>query len=247
LSAPPRTGVVVGGGSGIGRATALALAADGFAVAIGDLDGERAEETANLVRTSGGAAQGSVVDVRSRGQTDALVAAAVERFGGLDVACNAAGIGAPRATVADTAPADLEAVFGVNLVGAWNCMASELPRMAAAGSGVIVNLASATALRAAPGIAAYAAAKAALVHLSRTAAVEYAAAGVRVHALCPGPIRTPMLERLPPERLEALAAGVPAGRLGEPAEVAAAVAWLCSPAATYMTGAVVPVDGGESA
>jgi NAD(P)-dependent dehydrogenase (short-subunit alcohol dehydrogenase family) len=239
--------VVVGGGSGIGRASALALAADGTAITIGDLDGDRAEETAELVRAAGGAAQSMVVDVRSRSQTDALVAAAVDRFGGLDVACNAAGVGAPRATVAETSIADLEAVFGVNLVGAWNCMASQLVTMAAAGSGVIVNLASATALRAAPGISAYAAAKAALVHVSRTAAVEYAPAGVRVHALCPGPTRTAMLERLPAERRDALAAAVPAGRLGEPEEVAAAVAWLCSSAASYMTGTVVPVDGGESA
>ena len=240
-----RVALVTGAGSGIGEATALAFAAAGAKVMILDVDGEAGERTAQRILEQGGIAESLQVDVGDRRAVEAAVQRTVDLLGGVDFAFNNAGVGSPRRAVAEMVGEELDELLRVNLKGVWNCLCAELPAMVAAGGGAIVNTSSATALQAIPGMSCYAVSKAAVLHLSQVAAAEYAGYGIRVNALCPGPIRTPMLDRMPRERLDQLAAGVPMGRLGSADEIAQTVVWLCSEAAGYLTGVALPVDGGE--
>jgi len=240
-----RAALVTGGGSGIGEATAVAFSQAGAKVMIVDIDGDAGERTAARILEQGGSAESVEVDVSDRGAVEAAVQRTVDVLGGIDFAFNNAGVGSPRRAVADVVDEELDELLRVNLKGVWNCLRAELPAMVAAGGGAIVNTSSATALQAIPGMSCYAVSKAAVLHLSQVAAAEYAGHGIRVNALCPGPIRTPMLDRMPRERLEQLAAGVPMGRLGSAEEIAQTVVWLCSDAAGYLTGVALPVDGGE--
>lgn len=240
-----RVALVTGAGSGIGEATAIAFAAAGAKVMIVDVDAEAGERTARRIREQGGGAHSLATDVGDRPAVEGAVQRTVDLFGGIDFAFNNAGVGSPRRAVAEMVNDELDELMRVNVKGVWNCLCGELPVMVEAGRGAIVNTSSATALQAIPGMSCYAVSKAAVLHLSQIAAAEYARHGIRVNALCPGPIRTPMLDRMPRERLEQLAAGVPMGRLGTPDEVAQTVLWLCSDAAAYLTGVALPVDGGE--
>lgn len=240
-----RVAFVTGGASGIGRATALAFAGRGAKVVVADRDERGAERTADLIREAGGDAEPVAVDVGAREEVKLAVDETVRSFGRLDYAFNNAGVGAPRRPVAEMKEDELDEVWRVNVKGVWNCLCAEIPVMAHRGGGAIVNTASATALRATPGMSCYAVTKAAVIHLTSVAAAECAAQGIRVNAVCPGPIRTPMLDHLPPERIAALEHGVPLGRLGRADEVAAAVVWLCSDAAGYATGVALALDGGE--
>jgi NAD(P)-dependent dehydrogenase (short-subunit alcohol dehydrogenase family) len=241
-----RTALVTGAGSGMGRATALALCAEGYNVIIADLNSGAAGATA--AAAGPGPARAVQVDVRSRQSIRELMNETLSAFGSLDLAVNFAGITGAGTLIADTTEEHVRDIVDINLLGVWHSMSEEIGAMLRTGAkGLVINAASAMALRAAPRNAAYAMVKAAVVHASRTAAVEYAPQGIRVIALCPGPVNTPMYQRNSEEVQKKIAAGVPLGRAAEPEEIAKAVVWLASPAAEYMTGCAFTLDGGDSA
>lgn len=242
-----KAAVVTGAASGIGRATVLAFAHAGTRVVAADVDAAGGEATAAAARATGADVTFVACDVRSGADVDALVAHAVTRFGRLDCAVNNAGVEGLLAPIGDCPEAAAAQVLDVNLMGVWRCLHAELPRMAAQGGGAIVNTASVAGLVGAGGLAPYVASKHGVVGLTKAAALEYAAHGVRVNAICPGVIQTPMVDRLAaasPGIVEALLAVKPMGRLGTPEEVAAAIVWLCSDAASFTTGHALTVDGG---
>jgi NAD(P)-dependent dehydrogenase (short-subunit alcohol dehydrogenase family) len=239
--------LVTGGGSGIGRAAALALAAGGARVVAADLDEAGAAETARLVAAAGGEAVAARADVTRPADCAAAVAAAVSRFGGLDLAVNAAGVGGVEARTAEYPEDDWHRTLAVNLTGVWNAMRAELPAILARSGGAVVNVASVAGLVGFPAHAAYAASKHGVIGLTRTAALEYARRGVRVNALCPGFTRTPMVDRITgatPAGEAALAGRVPIQRLGTVEEIGAAAAYLCSREAAFMIGHALVLDGG---
>lgn len=242
-----KAAIVTGAASGIGRATVLAFARAGARVVAADVDADGGEATAAAARGEGADVTFVSCDVRSGAAVDALVAHAVARFGRLDCAANNAGIEGMLAPIGDCPEAAAAQVLDVNLMGVWRCLHAELPCMAAQGGGAIVNTASVAGLVGAGGLAPYVASKHGVVGLTKAAALEYAARGVRVNAICPGVIQTPMVDRLAaasPGVIEALLAVKPMGRLGTPEEVAAAIVWLCSDAASFTTGHALTVDGG---
>jgi NAD(P)-dependent dehydrogenase (short-subunit alcohol dehydrogenase family) len=242
-----KVALVTGAASGIGRATALAFARAGARVVVADLDGRHGEETVALIRAERGEASFVGVDVSSSAQVERMVAQTFDAWGRLDVAFNNAGIEGTMASTAELSESEWDRVIAVNLKGIWLCMRHEIPRMLAGGGGAIVNCSSVAGLIGFAGEAAYVASKHGIVGLTKTAALEYARSGIRINAVCPGVIDTPMIERATagkPELAGQLVAGQPIGRLGRPEEIAAAVLWLASDAASFVTGAALPVDGG---
>jgi NAD(P)-dependent dehydrogenase (short-subunit alcohol dehydrogenase family) len=241
-----------GAASGIGRATALALAARGASVVCGDVDAAGGEETVELVRGGGGTAEFVMADIADPRAVEALVAAAVEHFGGLDCAANVAGTHAGLgALTADTAEEDFDTQIAVNLRGTWLCVRAELRQMLEQGSGSIVNVSSVNGLTGAARGVGYSVAKHGILGLTRTAAVEYADRGIKVNAVCPGLVDTPLTTRAlalggedPDEALSAVLGEIPAGRMAAPDEIGECVAWLCLDASPYLTGATITVDGG---
>lgn len=239
-----RVALVTGAGSGIGRGSALAFAAAGAAVVVSDIVPGWAEETVSQIRLAGGEASFVRADVTVAAEVAALVAAAVERYGRLDYAHNNAGIEGAGGSLLDYPEEVFDRVLAVNLKGVWLSMKYEIPRMLAQGGGAIVNTASVAGLRGSPGLFAYGASKHAVVGMTRSAAREFRDRGIRVNAVCPGLIDTPMVERgFDPDQL-AILLRRQMGRLGTPEEVARAVVWLCSDAAAFVTGVALPVDGG---
>ena len=244
-----KTALVTGGGSGIGRATSLAYAQEGARVVVADVNVEGGEETVQLIKEAGGEAILVHADVAKPEDTQAMVAQAVEAFGSLDCAFNNAGIsgGTDRRLTADYLEEDWDRVVGINLKGVWLCMKAEIPQMLKQGGGAIVNTASVAGLVGIPGTVAYVAAKHGVTGLTKAAALEYAKSGIRVNSVCPGYIQTPMVQGIFVENEgfeERVASRHPIGRLGEPSEIAAAVIWLSSDAASFVTGHNMPVDGG---
>jgi NAD(P)-dependent dehydrogenase (short-subunit alcohol dehydrogenase family) len=243
-----KVAVVTGAASGIGRATALAFAQEGARVVIADRDGGGAEETLAMVRNAGADAIMVRVDVAHEADVAAMIEQATRSFGGVDVAFNNAGIEGPVGrTTAELTEAEFDRLIGVNLKGVWLCMKHEIPAMIARGGGSIVNCASIAGLVGFPGAAAYVASKHGVIGLTRTASLELARARIRVNAVCPGVIDTPMIDRATGDRADqrALYANAePVGRLGRADEIASAVIWLSSPAASFVTGTAIPVDGG---
>lgn len=244
-----KVAVVTGAGSGIGRATALRFASEGAAVVVGDLAVESAESVTAEIKAAGGRGLAFRVDVADSAQVDALVEAAVTTFGRLDILMNnaAAPHGAP---VSATTDADWRRVMSVTLDGVFFGVRAALQRMTVQGSGSILNISSGAGLGGEVMLGAYGAAKAAVINLTKTAAVESAGLGVRVNCICPGPIATPPLHAwlgVMPGGPEAFARQIPAGRIGEAEEIAAVATFLASDEASYVTGAVVVADGGVNA
>jgi len=245
-----KVAIVTGGGSGIGRASALAFAREGAKVVVADVVVAGGEETVCLIQHNGGAAIFVKTNVSKAAEVEALVARAVLTYGRLDCAHNNAGIEGPGASTVDYAEESWERVLAINLTGVWLCMKYEIPQMLKQGSGAIVNTASTAGLVGYPRGSAYVASKHGVVGLTKTAALEYAKSGIRVNAVCPGAIDTPMMGRITdhrPQRAARMAAAEPVGRMGQPAEIAEAVVWLCSEAASFVTGHAMAVDGGMTA
>src|SRR5881227_155299 len=244
-----KVALVTGAGSGIGRASALAFARSGARVVVADLNAAGGEETVRMIEEAEGEARFVRADVSDEAQVERLVGACMDVFGRLDFAHNNAGIGAPPAALHETGLSDFQRVLAVNVIGVWLCLKHEARVMLRQGGGSIVNTASLAGLIGFPMHVAYATSKHAVIGITRTAALEYAQAGIRVNAVCPAFIQTPMVEGYvvaagPRMSLERLARMQPMGRIGTPEEVAQAVVWLCSESAAFITGIALPIDGG---
>jgi NAD(P)-dependent dehydrogenase (short-subunit alcohol dehydrogenase family) len=242
-----KVALVTGGGSGIGKATALKFAALGAQVVVADINETSAQATAEEINNAGGEAAATVVDVSNGAAVKAMVDFTVERFGQIDCAFNNAGIEGEGGSVVDCTEENWARTIAINLTGVWLCLKHEIPVMLAAGGGTIVNTASVAGLAGTPGLPAYGAAKHGVVGLTKGAAKEYAGHGIRINAVCPGVIETPMVDRLAKDMAstkDAFDKLHPIGRLGQPEEIAEAVVWLCSPAASFVTGHAMALDGG---
>ncbi len=242
--------LVTGGGGGIGRASALAFARAGARVAVTDRDVEAGQATAEQVLALGGEAVFIQADVVQAAQVQAMVAQVVARFGRLDCAFNNAGIEEEHMRLADCEEATFDRILGVNVKGVWLCMKYQIAQMLTQGGGAIVNTASVAGLVGAPKMAAYSASKHAVIGLTKSAAAEYGRKGIRINAVCPAVIRTEMFNRAvqaDPKVATSVAGLHPIGRIGEAEEVASAVLWLSSDAASFVTGHAHTVDGGLTA
>jgi len=241
-----------GAGSGIGRATAVALAQRGATVVVSDVDASGGEETLAQVHAAGADGAFLRADIPEAHEVDAVVGAAVQRFGRLDCAANVAGTHqGVGALTADCTEEDFDRQIAVNLRGTWLCARAELRQMVDLGSGSIVNVSSVNGLTGAAHAVGYSVAKHGILGLTRTAAVEYADRGIRVNAVCPELVDTPLTSRAleiggadPSEALASVLGEIPAGRMATPEEIGECVAWLCLDASPYLNGATITVDGG---
>ncbi|WP_435101230.1 SDR family oxidoreductase [Halarchaeum sp. P4] len=243
------TALVTGGGSGIGRQTAKRFAAEGANVVVADIDTDGGAETVEQIEADGGDATFVEVDVSDPDSVESMVETTVDTYGSLDVAHNNAGIEGDNAPMAEQSLENWNRVIDINLKGVWLCLKHELDVMAQNGGGAIVNTSSIAGLSAA-GSTPYSASKHGVIGLTRVAATEYADADVRVNAVCPGVIETPMVEQSReknPEAIEQFVGMQPLGRMGTPEEIANAVVWLSSAEASFITGNAYPVDGGYMA
>jgi len=234
----------------MGLATARAFAEAGAAVTLADINADGARSAAEDLVAAGHQAIGIRCDVADEAEVAAMVEQTVSTFGRLDAAFNNAGVQAPPSDMADEAAEEFDRVNAINLRGVWACMKHELRRMREQGSGAIVNCSSLGGLVGLPSRAAYHASKHGVIGLTRSAALEYAARGICINAVCPGIIETPMVASMlvsQPEAMKELMKEQPIGRLGRPEEIAAAVLWLCSPAASFVIGHALAVDGGYTA
>jgi NAD(P)-dependent dehydrogenase (short-subunit alcohol dehydrogenase family) len=242
--------LVTGAGGGIGLATATAFAEAGAAVVLSDIDENKLKVAVNVLKSVGHKVLAVECDVSKESQAAAMVDRAVAEFGRLDMAFNGAGIAGPSGPFLEETADQFDQVNAINLRGVWTCTKHELRQMRTQGSGAIVNCSSLGGLVGLGGRAAYHATKFGVIGLTKSVALEYAPLGIRINAVCPGVIDTPMLADLKERTPEAMAAVLrdqPIGRLGRPDEIAAAVLWLCSSAASFVLGMALEVDGGFTA
>jgi len=239
-----KVALITGGSSGIGRGTALVFAREGAKVAIADIQVEEGHETVRLVKEAGGEAMFVKCDVSVASEVKAAVEKVVGTFGRLDCGFNNAGIDSAMAKTADCTEEDWDRVIAVNLKGVWLCMKYEIPQMLKQGSGAIVNTASIGGMRGLGGMSNYCASKGGIILLTQTAALEYAKSGIRINAVLPGGINTPMSKRLVKQPMMSETRGNAMKRWGKPQEVGEAVVWLCSEAASFVTGHTMAVDAG---
>lgn len=240
--------LVVGASKGIGAAVARAFSAAGATVAIAARDETALDGIVSELRDAGREALAVPADVTDAPSVARLVDRVVSTFGRLDIACNnAAGGGHPPTPLADVPIEAFDSAYAVNLRGVFVAMRQEIPAMLHSGGGAIVNMSSTAGIQAVAGLAAYASTKHGLEGLTKVAALDYAAHGIRVNAIAPGPILTDNLARMGADAQEAAAAAMPVGRIGQPDEVAAAAVWLCSDAAAFVTGHTLVIDGGKLA
>ncbi|WP_375789097.1 SDR family NAD(P)-dependent oxidoreductase [Bradyrhizobium sp. Pha-3] len=248
-----KAALVTGGGSGIGRATAIAMAREGARVAVSDLSKDGIEQTVALINAAGGQSIAIQGDVTDEADVASMVARTVSAFGRIDCAFNNAGVagrsvGPPGQRIHELTQASVAKMFSVNLMGVFLCLKYEVAQMLKqGGGGAIVNTASIAGLVGLATSGHYVAAKHGVVGLTKSAAIEYAQDGIRVNCVNPGYIKTPMTKETMDERYDEIIAKVPARRLGVPEEIAEAVVWMCSDKASFMTGASQVVDGGYSA
>lgn len=242
-----KVALVTGAGSGMGLATAKAFAESGAAVVMADINEAAVRSAAEQLVAGGHKAIALGCDVAQDAQVKAMVERTVSTFGSLDAAFNNAGVQSPAVDIADSTSEEFERVTAINLRSVWSCMKYELLQMREQGSGAIVNNSSIGGLIGLPGRAIYHASKHGVIGLTRSAALEYAAKGIRINAICPGTIDTPMVQEMiakDPEAMKEIMREQPIGRLGRAEEIASAVLWLCGPGSTFVIGHALAVDGG---
>ncbi len=238
---------VTGAASGIGRAAAVAFAAEGARVAISDRSEEALAQVEAEVKAAGGDVLAIACDVSEEAQVEAAVARTVERFGRLDIAFNNAGVENKATPLHEIEPGEWDRILGINLRGTFLCMKHEIARMLeSGGGGVVVNTSSGAGIRGIAGGSAYAASKHAIIGMTRSAALDYAKSNIRVNAVLPGNIETPMMDRFTGGDIQKAIDLEPVGRLGKPEEIAEAVLWMSSDLGAFVTGAAISVDGGWS-
>ena len=248
ISFESQVALVTGAASGIGLATAKAFAQSGASVALADWNEKAVRSAAEELAGQGHKTLAIRCDVADDAQVEAMMDQTVAAFGRLDAAYNNAGVQNELAEAADQTREDFDRVVGINLRGVWSCMKFELRQMRKQGSGTIVNCSSLGGLVGSPERGIYHAAKHGVLGFTKSAALEYAARGIRINAICPGLIQTPMSDQMVAagqgEALKEMEKSIPMGRVGRPEEIANAVLWLCSDAASYVTGQSISVDGG---
>ena len=246
-----KTALITGAAAGIGRATALTFAAEGASVVASDVDDAGGKETVAMIEKAGGKAIYVSADVSKPTDVKTLIAKTVAAYGRIDCAVNNAGIEGKITPFADQPEDNFDAIIGVNLKGTYLCLQAEIAAMLKSGGGAIVNLSSIAGLIGFPGLSPYVASKHGVIGLTKNAALEYAKAGIRVNAVCPGGIDTRMLDSLAEQATAGAQSSAemmdplhPMGRIGTPQEVADLIVWLCSPRAGFITGTAIPIDGG---
>jgi NAD(P)-dependent dehydrogenase (short-subunit alcohol dehydrogenase family) len=245
-----KVALITGAGSGIGRASACTMAHEGARVMVADVDVDGLAQTVALITAAGGEVASQQCDVTSADSVTAMVQATIDRFGALHCAHNNAGVEGEVGRTADTTEENFDFTYNVNLKGVFLCMRAEIVHMLDNGGGTIVNTASIAGIEGARQLPAYVASKHACLGLTRTAALEYASKNIRVNAVCPGPIRTPMIESIiasNPQMEAPMVKAIPMRRIGEPEEIAEAATWLCSDRSSFVNGHGLVLDGGMTA